>query len=123
MWIGMLLLLGLAIFIVWDSRRLRNEVDKPLSRKPMAAGYVPRGIVAWHFWLGMSVVAGLMALIEWDQPSLPPYTGRWSWVSHLAFEAFGGRGVFVLFAGLAVCAFLGGLVGWLRAQDGKRNVS
>lgn len=60
MWIGMLLLLGLAIFIVWDSRRLRNEVDKPLSRKTMAAGYVPRGIVAWHFWLGMSVVAGLM---------------------------------------------------------------
>jgi hypothetical protein len=88
----------------------------------MATGYTPRGVGARYFWPGMSVLAGLMAIHEWDRPSLPPYTGRWSWASQIAYEAFGSRGEFVLLTGLALCALLGGVVGWQRKKERKRNV-
>lgn len=119
MWIAMLLLLGMAIFIVWDSRRLKDIAVKPLTRHQMKKGYLPRGLIVWHFWLGTSVVTGLVAFGEWQIPSLPPYTGRWSWISQMAYATFGGRGVFLLVFGIAACAFVAGIAGWHRDRSVK----
>jgi hypothetical protein len=110
MWLSMALLGAVAIFIVWDSRRLRRTPTAPVSREAMDRGYVPRGFVAWHFWLGMGVMFALMAMREWELPSMPPFTGRWGWLDRVAFEAFGAKGVFVLFTVAAVGAIAYGLM-------------
>lgn len=123
MWLGMLLLAALAIFIVWDSHRLRREPVKPLARERIEGGFAPRGLVAWHFWLGISAVVGLLALTEWDRPSSPPFTGRWAWLHQAAFDLFGSRGTFLLFFAFAVVAFAYGLVLMSREMKRKRSAS
>lgn len=72
MWLGIFLLFALLIFIVWDSRRLRNAKPEPLAREVLARGFLPNGLVAWHFHLGLGGVLALLAFLEWERPSTPP---------------------------------------------------
>lgn len=121
MWIGVLLLAGLAIFVVWDSRRLRREPVKHLSRATMRAGYAPQGMEGWHFWFGMGLITTLMAFMEWDSPSVRPETGRWGWLWNMVFQAFGDRGKFVMLLGFAVLMLIVGLTGLLSAKKRERK--
>jgi hypothetical protein len=123
MWLGVLLLLGFLVFMWWDGRQLRRSKPTPLSREVMARGILPSGLVQWHFWLGASVVTALLAVSEWGNPSKPPFTGRWGWLSDLAYDALGFRGKFwlcVLFSVLALCY---GLVLWHRVRKGAKSAS
>ena len=121
MWLGVLLLVGLAVFIVWDGRRLRRASVEPLSPEALRNGYTPNGLVTWHFWLGMGAVLALLGLEEWSSPSRPPFKGRWSWLSQTAYDAFGVRGVFVLLMVLSVAALACGLGLW--CMERKRRSS
>ena len=121
MWLGFVLLLALLMFIIWDGRRLRRAEVEPIPREKMQKGFAPTGLVLWHFWIGISGVCALLALTEWESPSNPPFTGRWGWLSSLAYGALGSRGVFwlwVLFAALALC---GGVLLRHRVRTGERS--
>lgn len=67
----------------------------------------------------MSVVTGLRAFHEWQIPSLPPYTGRLSGISQMAYRTFGERGVFLLIFGFTACAIAVGIAGWYRERSIK----
>lgn len=82
---------------------------------------MPNGVVAWHFWLGAAAIMGFVALYEWQQPSLPPFTGRWSWIYEFAFALFGARGGFALFAILAACTGISALIAWLLDPRARRS--
>ncbi len=122
MWLGMFLLLALAVFIVWDSRRLRDKAPEPLSRERLEQGFLPRGFVPWHFHLGLSGVLVLLALLEWETPSQPPFTGRWSWLHHAVFEIFGERGLFAWWLVLAGLMLVVGVAQLRRAKGKSRGV-
>ena len=94
MWIGFFLLAGLGAFIIWDSRRLRNEKVVPLSRSRMKDGFMPQGLIPWHAYLAMGGINLVLAFLEWEKPGVPPFTGRWAWLHQGLFEAFGSRGLF-----------------------------
>jgi len=94
MWIGFFLLAGVGAFIIWDSRRLRNETSAPLSRAKMKDGFTPQGLVRWHAFFGMGGVTLVLAYLEWEKPGTAPFTGRWAWLHQGLFEAFGPRGLF-----------------------------
>jgi hypothetical protein len=116
MWFGMALLVGLLVFIARDGRRLRAAKPDPIPREVMRKGYVPRGLIHWHFWLGMSAVAVALALAEWHHPSTPPFTGRGAWFIEIAYSAFGENALFFLFAlaaGVAACC---AFVLWRRSK-------
>lgn len=101
MWFGILLLFALAVFIVWDSRRLRSAKPEPMAREALSRGFLPKGLIDWHFYLGFGGVSALLAFLEWERPSRPPFTGRWSWLHQALFETLGTRGLFAWWALLA----------------------
>jgi hypothetical protein len=41
MLIGFLLLVALAAFIIWDSRRMHGRSEEPISREKMLQGFLP----------------------------------------------------------------------------------
>ena len=106
MWLGALLLLVLVlvIFIGWDSRRLRSEKPERLSRANLAQGYRPGSVNKAVIYLGLSGMLAVLAFMEWMQPSLPPYTGRWSWFYGLIYELLGEQGLFIYWVFLAACS-------------------
>lgn len=120
MWLGSMLLLALAVFIVWDSRRLRAEAPERLPRARLKRGFLPRGLVRWHAYLALSGVLAVFSYIEWAQPSLPPYTGRWSWLYRALFDVLGERGLLIWWA-LWALFFFGYGVLLLRREKGKRH--
>jgi hypothetical protein len=111
MWLGILLLIALGVYIVWDSRRLRSEKPVPLPREALSGGFMPKGLVKWQVYLGLGGVTAMLAFLEWEQPSKPPFTGRWSWLYQALFEALGTRGLFMWWALIAsVCLGYGFLL-------------
>jgi hypothetical protein len=117
MWLGFALLFGLLIFIIWDGRRLRAG-GSPVPREMMKKGFAPRGLIHWQAWLGMGLIAGVLAVIEWQDPSGPPFTGRWSLLHEFAYTALGQRGAFALFAFYSAASTCYGLVLFQRSRKG-----
>ena len=116
MWFGILLLVALGIFIVWDSRRLRSEKPRPVAREALARGFMPKGLLAWQVYLGLGGVAAILAFMEWEQPSKPPFTGRWSWLHQALFEVFGIRGLFAWWTLMAAVCLAYGFFQLLRER-------
>ncbi len=119
MWFILTSLAALAFFIVWDSRRLSRSRPAPLSRGALKQGFTPRGLIAWHFWLGMGLVVALLAWLEWETPSNPPFSGRWGWLHQGMYEAFGARGIFGMFASMAIGSIAYGL--FLRRRKSREG--
>ena len=99
-------LLAFWVYVRWDGKRLRNAPIAPLSRAEMEAGYIPGRIEKWPVFLAVAFFAALLALLEWQMPSRPPFTGRWSAMKALVFEALGGAGLLAVYVTVAA-AFVG----------------
>ncbi len=121
MWLGLALLFGLLIFIIWDGHRLRAG-GSPVPREMMKKGFAPRGLLHWQAWLGMGLIAGVLAITEWHDPSGPPFTGRWSLLHEFAYMTHGRRGVFALFAFYSAASTCYGLVLLQRSRKGSGGV-
>lgn len=48
------------------------------------------------FSAGLAFCMLMFVIMEWSKPSLPPFTGRWSWVYRFAHDTFGTHGVGVM---------------------------
>ncbi len=116
MWIGMALLAGLAVFIVWDSRRLRRTDVTPLSRERMKRGVLPGDSGKWQIQLGISAMAIGLALMEWLSPSAPPYTGKASILFTWAHEVLGPRGKIAALLIIGGAFFVSALFEWRRLR-------
>ena len=112
----LLFLLGFWAFIVWDRKRLREMKVIPLSREAMKRGFIPSGVLAWQVSLALGFMLAVLALAEWQTPSLPPFSGRWSWLKAFAHKAFGPKGLLTLYLAMATA-----FIGFGLAQLGTRK--
>lgn len=93
----------------------RGEPDhphwkKPFSNKEMAA-----------FWWGFGACSFVLGLHEWFDPSQVPFSGRWSWVKTMAFNALGHRGPAILYMSLGTIMVAAGFLKW-SAYRGQKQV-
>lgn len=107
-------LIAFWVYVRWGGKRLREAPVVPLERAEMEAGYKPRAIARWPVFLAVAFFAVLLSFVEWQAPSRPPFTGRWSAVNAVVFEALGETGLLAVyivaaavFAGAAIASFLG----------------
>jgi len=112
MLIGFLLFVALAAFIIWDSRRMHGGSAEPISREKMLQGFLPTGLVHWHFWFCFGGISLLLAYGEWSVPSKPPFTGRWGWLKEVAYQSLGSAGILYLYLLFACLAFVYGFSLW-----------
>jgi hypothetical protein len=105
----LVLLLAFWAYVRWDAKRLRDVPAMPVARAKMEKAHASAGVVAWQIYLGLGLLSALLAFMEWQAPSVPPFTGRWSWVKGAMLEAFGPGGPFSCYVALAVGATCAGL--------------
>ena len=113
---GLLLLIALLAFIVWDSRRLKQRSD-PIPRERMTSGFQPKGANRWHLCIGFGVVSLALALAEWFHPRRPPFRGLWGWLYQFAYSALGTHGILALLIITAAACFCLGFS--LRREEPK----
>ncbi len=115
-WIGMALLAGLAIFIVWDGQRLRRGDPAPLSRDRMRRGVLPGYGVKWQIQMGVAFMALGMSALEWLSPSNPPHTGKGSILFTWAHEVLGPTGKVVALLIIGIGFFVSAVLEWRRVR-------
>jgi hypothetical protein len=112
MLIGSILLAALAVFIIWDSRRLRSSKPDPITRESMARGFTPSGGVAWKFLVGLAVVSALLGVSDWLAPNHPPFTGKWSFLFTYAYSVAGDKGPAIVSFGFSIVLLIWALALW-----------
>ena len=100
--IGLVALLALWMFIRHDQSRIENGRPEPLSRESMKSGYLPGASVVWKGQLGVSLLCFIGAVSAAMSPTLPPFTGRWSFLHSALYAALGAYGAAVFWGGLSV---------------------
>jgi hypothetical protein len=78
---GIVALLALLAFIVWDRRRIAN----PSPVVDVITSHVGKLNLRANGSAAVSLMAGVMALSELLNPRLPPFTGRMSFVYETAY--------------------------------------
>lgn len=70
------------------------------------------------------IVAGCtfaLAALEFQNPTHPPFTGRWAWLHRWAYATFGDLGVAILLVSAAGFLVLLGAAAWLKAQKARNG--
>lgn len=114
-----MLLVALAVFIMWDSRRMHSRPVEPISRDKMSQGFLPSGPIQWQIWLGLAGISLLLAYVEWLAPSKPPFTGHWGWLKDAAYQSLGASGTLYLYLALACLIFANSFRLW--SSEKSRN--
>jgi len=112
MLIGSILLAALAVFIIWDSRRLRSSRPDPIARETMARGFTPSGGIAWKFTVGLALVSASLGASDLLAPKHPPFTGKWSFFFTYAYSVAGEKGPALVWFGLCIVLLVGALALW-----------
>lgn len=94
--IGVLPLLALGIFIVWES----CAKVKPVSARKLRKGFLPGDAAADTAIVVMVVVSIVMGFTELVNPSLPPFTGATAFLSSILYATVGPIGAPILFFGV-----------------------
>jgi hypothetical protein len=89
---------------------LTDASGKPLI-KPKEA--------AFGCW-GFAVCILLLAIKEWENPSVPPFTGRSSWLYYFFTALFGSKGPLFFYLGFAAFLFSVGVLAWRNANKAAR---
>jgi hypothetical protein len=93
----------------------RGEPDHPHWKKPPT----PKEMAA--VWWGLGACFVVLGLQQWFNPSLPPFTGRWSWVDTIAFNAMGQHGPAYMHMGIGAILLIAGCLKWLEHRSQKRT--
>lgn len=89
------LMLALLAFIAWDRHRLTVSKFTPGKKTPYSD---PKFLGI----LGVSLMMAIMAAAQWFQPSLPPFSGKFSYIYSVMHSLMGTHGPAWLFSGLAL---------------------
>lgn len=92
----------------------RGEPDHPHWKKPFS----PREIAV--AWWGLGACFVVFGLLEWFNPSLPPFSGRLSWVKALAFNAIGQWGPGLLHMSVGAIFVAAGIWKWSASRGHKQ---
>jgi hypothetical protein len=104
--IGGILFLGLCAWILIDAHLLRKKPVKVTPKIPGAPYNASEIKQARYLLIGLSCVFYTMAVAEWLNPSLPPFTGRGSWLYGMLYYGIGSKGASVFWALLGTALFL-----------------
>jgi hypothetical protein len=112
LFIGAVLFLGVAVWIVWDSRRLRASKPAPLSRDKMQKGFTPSGLVPWQALILIALLFVSVGVGETLKPSHPPFTGRHSFLFAWVYEFAGERGLAAFCFAIAIVFAIAAYAAW-----------
>jgi hypothetical protein len=98
----LLALLALWIFIRHDQSRIKNGKTEPLSRDTMKKGFVPGASVPWKGQAGLSLLFFIGAVNATLSPTLPPFSGRWSFLQSALYAVLGTYGAAALWGALSI---------------------
>src|SRR5262245_40946735 len=85
-----------------DMKLWRGEPDHPYWKTPFSPK--EKALVA----LGLGAGFLLLGAYDWLNPRVPPFSGRWSWVSSWAYYTLGTHGPAALEGGLGLLMVLAG---------------
>lgn len=88
---------------LWRGQPDHEHWRRPPSRKEVAS-----------CWLGLGSVCLLLGVVQWLEPSHPPFTGRWSWFTGMAYQAIGLHGPAIVTSVLGLLVLIVGLASWPR---------
>lgn len=74
-------------------------------------------------WLGLGSCFLVASAVEWWTPSQPPFTGRWSWLTTAAYNAFGLHGQAVLYGIVGALCVIAACVYWTRHHQPRGRAS
>lgn len=92
----------------------RGEPNHPHWKKPFS----PKELAA--VWWGLGACFVVLGLQEWFDPSQVPFSGRWSWIKTMAFNAMGPRGPAILHMSLGAILIAAGCLKWSEYRVQKR---
>ncbi|MDP3250884.1 MAG: hypothetical protein Q8M77_03120 [Hydrogenophaga sp.] len=92
----------------------RGEPDHPHWKRP----FTPKEMAVT--WWGFGACSLVLGLREWFEPSQSPFSGRWSWLNTIAFNAMGQRGPAYLYMGLGAIVVFAGCLKWYEHRTQKR---
>lgn len=107
--IGGILLLGLCAWILIDAHLLRKRSVKVTPKLPGSPYTATEIKQARYLCIGVSFALYAVAAAEWLNPSLPPFTGRASWLIEMLYFGIGPKAISVFWAVFATLLFLIGL--------------
>lgn len=87
-WIGVFLLLALAVWIVIDVRNLDKKAADDV-RFALTATRAEKMLRARYGMLGMGAFFLAAAAVEWIHPHEPPFSGRGAWLFELLYYGIG----------------------------------
>ena len=111
-------LLALWLFIRRDQASSQNFSVDPLPREQMRKGFIPGASVVWMGHAGAALLALIGSAQQFISPSLPPFTGRWSYVNATLYAALGKYGLAILWA---VCVLAFAAVAFHKYKGSKRS--
>lgn len=92
----------------------RDEPDHPHWKKPFSH---KESAAAW--W-GLGACSIALGLQECFDPSQAPFSGRWSWIKTMAFNAMGHYGPAIVYLGLGSILVAAGCLKWSQYLAQKR---
>lgn len=108
--IGVTLFIGLCAWILIDAHLLRRKPVKVTPKMPKGPYTVSEVKQARHLLIGLSCAFYAMAVAEWLEPSLPPFTGKGSWLYGMLYYGIGPKAVSVFWALFGMGLFLVALI-------------
>jgi hypothetical protein len=96
------ILIGLWLFIRRDQASFKNPKQEPLTREQIDRGFVPDASFAWKGIAGVALMATIGSVQQLLSPSLPPFSGRWSFIYATLYENIGKYGIAIVWAACAL---------------------
>jgi hypothetical protein len=100
--LGLSVLIALWLYIRYDQKRIKTSTPEPISRETMQRGFTPGASIAWKGQAGGALVGVIGSASQFISPSLPPFTGRWSFFHGAVYTAMGKYGLAIFWAAFAV---------------------
>jgi hypothetical protein len=114
--VGLLALLALLAFVVWDRKRIERSPPTTSS----ASGCDPNASAKWQALAAISAMSSLAAITHALSPHQPPFSGRLSSLYSFIFSAFGQYGLAGFWVLVATCFAAYAFLHWSAVR--QRNI-
>lgn len=70
-------------------------------------------------WWGIGACFLVLGVMDWLTPPVPPFSGRWSWITSWAYNAVGVHGPAALHVAVAALLAVAGCIHWARHRASR----